>query len=260
MSHLRQTALLEACRTLFGSQLCLSNDFLDSLQPSGVRSAFRNQAKAHHPDRHVGSSAQVRSQQAERFREIRQAYELIIDDLKRRHDKRANPRRPLPKTQPPRRPPQSQRSCSFSTRSGLRPTPLSVPSVPSIPLEFGMYGYYLGKLSYPQLIEALVWQRRQRPTLGAIALRWGWLSELRIARIVEHRGQAMRFGRKAVELGYLQGHQVKALLRHQRSLQQRIGQYFVEQGYLTAAEVEQISSGLERHNARIVRRSRSRQP
>ncbi len=82
-----------------------------------------------------------------------------------------------------------------------------------------MFSYYQGKVSYRQLIEALVWQRRQRPTLGALAQKWGWLSEAKINQILQHRGRAVRFGKKAIELGYLRPHQVDALLQHQRSLQ-----------------------------------------
>ena len=93
-----------------------------------------------------------------------------------------------------------------------------------------MFTYYQGKVTYQQLIEALVWQRRQRPTLGVIAQKWGWLSEAKVAHILGHRGHAIRFGKKAVELGFLKPHQVEVLLQHQRSLQRRIGQHFIDNG------------------------------
>jgi len=121
-----------------------------------------------------------------------------------------------------------------------------------------MFTYYQGKVSYQQLIEALVWQRRQRPTLGAIAHKWGWLSEAKITQVLQHRGHASRFGKKAIELGYLKPHQVEALLQHQRSLQTRIGQYFVEQGLLTEQEADQISMNLKSHNSQLKRRTRNR--
>jgi hypothetical protein len=131
-------------------------------------------------------------------------------------------------------------------------------SIPSIPLEFGMYSFYQGKVTYQQLIEALVWQRRQRPTLGAIAQKWGWLSEAKVTQILGYRGQAVRFGKKAIELGYLKPHQVEALLNYQRTLQKRIGQYFVEKGLLSEAEVNRISQQLTNHNRQISQRTRSR--
>ena len=51
-----EIALLNACRTLFGKEVNLSHEFLYYLQPSGAKTAFRNQAKAHHPDAHASSS------------------------------------------------------------------------------------------------------------------------------------------------------------------------------------------------------------
>ena len=121
-----------------------------------------------------------------------------------------------------------------------------------------MYSYYKGKVSYQQLIEALVWQRRQRPTLGALAEKWGWLSDAKVSQILQHRGHATRFGKKAIELGYLKPHQVDALLKYQRSLQTRLGHYFIEKGLLTEADADQISTNLKNHNNQLQQRTRNR--
>jgi len=248
-----ETALFNACRTLFGNDIQLSQDFLYYLQPSGAKSAFRNQAKAHHPDLHAGSSSQVRKQQTERFREIRQAYELITDFLDKRHLRH----RPSPTVKSARTASPSK-SRTATTRSQHRPHTRPSTSIPSIPLEFGMYSFYKGKITYQQLIEALVWQRRQRPTMGALAQKWGWLTEDKVEQVLKHRGYSMRFGKKAIEMGYLRPHQVDALLQHQRSLQKRIGEFFVENGLLTEKEAEEISQGLKEHNSRLNRRAKTR--
>jgi len=121
-----------------------------------------------------------------------------------------------------------------------------------------MFSYYQGKVTYQQLIEALVWQRRQRPTLGVIAQDWGWLSEAKVTQILGHRGHAVRFGKKAVELGYLRPQQVDTLLRHQRSLQRKIGQYFIEKGLITEEEAHQIAKSLENHNSQVSRHTAGR--
>ncbi len=242
------TTLLNACRTLFGHEVT-SHDFLDCLKPSGARSAFRNQAKTHHPDGYASSSAQVREEQTERFREIRQAYELIIEFLEKR---------PRGQQAAPAWAPESA-AAHQGRRPGRRPSQqkphVRQSAIPAIPLEFGMYSYYQGRVTYQQLIEALVWQGRQRPALGAIAQKWGWLAEARVTQILGHRSYAMRFGKKAVELGYLDQYQVDALLKYQRSLQQRIGRYFVERGLLTEEEADQISQDLASHNSQLGRRS-----
>jgi curved DNA-binding protein CbpA len=247
-----ETTLLAACRTLFGHEVSLNQDFLDYLQPSGAKSAFRSLAKAHHPDGFAQSSAQVRSRQADRFREIRQAYDLIIDFLENRHQ--VEPFLPHYKTSQASK----RRNWSASRHRQSEKPHCRSAVIPSIPLEFGMFSYYQGKVTYQQLIEALVWQRRQRPTLGAIALDWGWLSEARVSQILGHRGHAVRFGKKAVELGYLRPQQVDALLRQQRSLQRKIGQYFIEKGLITEEEAYQIAKSLEHHNSQISRRATNR--
>ena len=246
-----ETAVFSACRTLFGKEVNLSRDFLNYLQPSGAKTAFRNQAKAHHPDAHASSTTQIRKQQTERFREVRQAYDLITEFLDKRHRSRQQT---------------SSRGASQSAshwgrssaqqRKQQRPHPRPI-RVPAIPLEFGMFTYYQGKVTYQQLIEALVWQRRQRPTLGIIARKWGWLSEAKVAQVLGHRGHAVRFGKKAVELGYLKPHQVETLLQHQRSLQTRIGQYFIEKGLLTEKEADLISQSLKSHNGQLNMRAKN---
>jgi len=245
-----ETALFNACRTLFGKEINLSREFLNYLQPSGARTAFRNQAKAHHPDAHANSSAQIRKQQTERFREIRQAYDLVIDFLEKRHGNRQTIAHAWPSQTT-----SHQGSSSTRRRAQQRPQPRPS-SIPSIPLEFGMFSYYQGRVSYRQLIEALVWQRRQRPTLGVIAQNWGWLSDAKVAQIMDHRGHSLRFGKKAVELGYLKPHQVEAMLNYQRSLQQRLGQYFIEKGLLTEAEADQVAQSLKSHNDQVSLRAK----
>ena len=247
-----ETALLNACRTLFGQDACLSPEFLAALQPSGARTAFRNQAKVHHPDAHAGSSPHVRQQQTERFREIHQAYHLLIAFLEKRHH-------PRPTASPPRSASTAAHWWGSAPRQERRNRPQPGPrSIPAIPLEFGMYSFYQGKITYQQLIEALVWQRRQRPALGVIAQQWGWLSETRVAQILGHRGQAVRFGKKAIELGVLKARQVEALLTYQQSQQKRIGAYFVEQGWLSEDEAEQVSRQLKTHNSQVTLQVKSR--
>ena len=80
----------------------------------------------------------------------------------------------------------------------------------------------------------------------------------KVTQILGHRSQAVRFGKKAIELGHLKPHQVEALLNYQRTLQKRIGQYFVEKGLLSDAEANRISQQLTKHNIQISQRTRIR--
>ncbi len=230
-----QYTLLDACRTLFGDQVNLGPEFLAYLQPSGAKVAFRSQAKRHHPDLFAFAPAEVRARQTARFREIHQAYHLLTNYLERR---------PLPHPDLPLRP--------AWQRARRKPSAPSNPrGIPPMPIEFGIFAYYRGQIEYRDLIEALVWQRRQRPALGAIACQWGWLTEEKVRRILGHRGTGGRFGRKAMELGLLSSLQVDVLLRHQRTHQQRLGQYFIERGLMTAIETDRLARDLDRHNSRF---------
>lgn len=245
-----ETALFNACRTLFGPEVSLSREFLCYLQPSGVKVAYRTQAKINHPDRFNNSPPHIRQQQTERFRQIDDAYRLIKSFLDQRH------RYPLLSGKPASRPsaanwrPPARPQASPGQASGGQCRP-----APAIPLEFGMYAYYLGKISYRDLIEALVWQRRQRPVLGEIARRWGWLDEDQVRQVCQYRGQALRFGKKALEMGLLSGLQVDTLIRHQRNLQQRIGAYFIDKGLMTIAEADRLAHDLRVHNRKVLGRS-----
>jgi hypothetical protein len=234
MSFPSQTAILDACRTLFGDEVNLGPEFLGYLQPGGAKSAFRTQVKQHHPDCFPGAPPEVRARQTAHFREIHQAYHLLASYLDQRGRGRP-PAIPVKPSPPPSQPRQHNKT--------------DIRGIPPLPLEFGLFAYYREKIAYRDLIDALVWQRRQRPALGVLACQWGWLSEIKVRRILGHRGTGGRFGRKAVELGLLSPLQVEALLRHQRSHQRRLGQYFVDRGIMTATEADALAIDLQRHNA-----------
>lgn len=249
--RMTESVLLDACRTLFGQDVNLSREFLYGLQPSGAKLAYRTQVKRNHPDHFNDSPQHIRQQQAERFRRIHAAYHLIKGFLDEKYRRRFVPPRPTPPPWPPGHYASSKTPSPSRSNKGNR---TQCTTIPAIQLEFGMYAYYLGKITYQQLIDALIWQRRQRPALGVIARQRGWLSEARVNGILDHRGYAMRFGNKAVELGFLDLGQVQELLAYQQSLQDRLGSYFVGQGLLTEEEADRISVELASHNSRALKR------
>jgi len=233
MSPLSETALLNACQTLFGDELELSREFLWYLQPSGVKSAYRLRAKEAHPDLHSAATPHLKQQQTACFQQINQAYDLLCAFFAERE--KGN--RTVQETQP-----HAPAGRWKETADG---------SLPERPLEFGHYLFSRGIIAYRQLIDALVWQRRQRPTIGELAQRFGWLSADAASRIGRDRGPYARFGERAVRLGLLKPGQVRSLLLHQRTLHRRIGSYFIEQGILSEAEIERFASQLDEHNSRV---------
>jgi hypothetical protein len=103
-------------------------------------------------------------------------------------------------------------------------------------------------------VEAIAWQRAQRPPVGRIAVEWGFLEPDDVARILEERrarsAGGVPFGEFAVRLGYLTSFQVLAVLGRQLRQQRRIGEFFVAQGLVEADEIDDLRRRLARHNAR----------
>lgn len=249
MSSFAETELLDACRVLFSTELQINRDFLYYIQPCGVKSAYRQKAKETHPDRFIGAAPEECERRTELFRDVSQAYQLL-DAFSSAEKKKIwspadwnagfnqhRPSTPNPTYSNPR-----------DTRSNPFETDESPFSLPKRHLETGLYLYYRGVISYAEMIEALVWQRRQRPIIGTLAERWGWLKAYDVQAINRMSGRRGRFGARAVDLGYLTQFQVQVLLRHQRQLQKRFGQYFVEQGMLSVAEIEAYIREQKQHN------------
>ena len=198
-----------------------------------VREAFRRRALEAHPDR-ARALGRSEASLAEEFRALFAAYRLLSRDgpPPSPGEARDEPRRPG-------RPPQDH----------VHRAPL-----PHRTLLFAEYVYYSGRASWRNLVEAVAWQRRQRPALGRIAVEWGHLSEEEVRAILDERrrdGAAGEpFGAYARRKGFLTGGQLLALLGRQRRQQRRIGEFFVESGILREAEVRALDDDLARHNAR----------
>lgn len=244
-----ETEVLAACRTLFGSGVRLSRDFLNYLQPSGAKSVYRKRAKETHPDLFASLAPAEQKTKSDNFRELSKAYEVVTSFLKARekgefnfgnqyHTGYHHQHRTTPK---PRR---RQRSDTNNKR-------FYQGNLPQNELGIGIFLYYRGKIPYSALIQSLVWQRRQRPSIGDIANKWGWLEERDITRIIRCRAYPGRFGDRATRLGLLSPQQVRTLLFFQRSQQQRLGEYFVEKGFLSAEEMDLMVEELREHNLQV---------
>ena len=236
-----EARVIDACRTLFGSDVSVSREFLLYLQPSGAKAAFRKIAKETHPDLFAAEPADIQERQNALFREVLQAYELLNSFFKQRTSGLWMPSDRF-STNDLRR--QARRAAAQRARfyDGQLPPRL---------LEIGLYLYYRGKIPYHALIDALVWQRGQRPVIGVIAQRWNWLDDAAVREVLTMRGRPLRFGEKAVELGLLNPFHVKAILWYQRSQQERLGGFFVQRGYVTAEEMERLVKEMQSHNSRI---------
>ncbi|MCK4503300.1 MAG: J domain-containing protein [Desulfuromonadales bacterium] len=238
MPQVSEIEVFRACRTLFGTEIQLNQDFLVYLQPAGVRTAYRKKAKTTHPDCFAVATGATQTKQHRLFQDLNQAHQTVQSYLKQRkkfpsgHFSRSHTAYT-----------QAKRRRQDHTVKQRRHSPL-----PMRPLQFGQFLYYQGIIPFNAMITAITWQRRQRPALGEIAKRWGWLNDSDIKTIINYRNGIKKFGERAEQLGLLTPLQVRTLLFHQRSRQKQLGQYFIEQGYVDERTLNQQLLKLAEHN------------
>lgn len=130
--------------------------------------------------------------------------------------------------------------------------------IPNRQLLFGQYLYYSGAISWRQLIDALVWQRQQRPMIGQLAKEWGLLTDEQVRTVLQVRRDSGRYDIKfadfAQELGFLTAQDKIALCGRLKVMQKPLGQYFIETGLFTEQALNQLLLGHRRHNWRASQR------
>jgi curved DNA-binding protein CbpA len=240
MSQVSEAEVFRACRTLFGSDLQLSHDFLNYLQPDGVRSAYRKKAKVVHPDKFSVAAADVMARQKRLFQDLNHAHHTVLNYLEQRQI--------LSRSRHYR---SRSRSTSQQSQRHEAPKPRQHNGpLPAHPLQFGIFLYYRGVIPFKTLINAIAWQRQQRPNLGDIAKRWGWLNDEQIKAIIFYRGGTKRFGEKAEKLGMLTASQVRTMLYYQRTQQLQLGQYFIRHNIFDETALNQYLQQLSEHNSK----------
>jgi hypothetical protein len=223
-----------------------------------LRTTYRRRAMETHPDR-ARAVGRTESDLAREFRKVADAYRVLsglVAGPLPAPAPRAAPPPPPPRARPAPRPrpaapgrPRAAEGAAPRVRVAVRPEDL-----PRRRLRLAEYLYYSGRVPWTALVEAVAWQRSQRPALGRLAVDWGFLSPGDVASILERRRAAdqarIPFGEYAVRLGYLTSFQLLALLGRQLRLQRRIGEFFVARGFLADGEIDEIRRRLARHNAR----------
>lgn len=225
----------QACRLLFGEGTPVSREFIDYMQPEGLKMAFRTLALETHPDR-AATLGLRQDVLAARFRQVHQAYELLkpyVSGEKKTPEPFVSPARPA-------RPASSKSSARKKrehSKANPQPQRNSTPDgkdfyyggrLPRHRMRFGQYLYYRQLISWNTLIGALVWQKSVRPRLGSIAIEKGWLAEWQ-ARAIQSSMSAQEFwGEAAIRMGLLDESQIRALLGWQRLQGPLLGRYFTE--------------------------------
>lgn len=239
--------LFKACESLFGTDIDVSVEFLRYLKPSGVKAAYRKKALETHPDRAAVMAGQA-DFMADRFKEVSLAYQLLQEFLSAPWKYSLDESGALYERKRPAARPAARRKTA-----GAKVEPRYAGRMPARRLLFGQYLYYAGHLSLSTLIKAIVWQRLQRPSVGAIAVSWGWLEGGDIVDILRRRNYGEKFGECAFRLGRLSRYQLTQVLEKQKQVQPLIGKYFMEQNILSMPELFNQIADMKMHNKKFWR-------
>jgi len=273
--------LYRACEVIFGPELDISRDFLEYIQLSGVKAAYRKRALETHPDRFAAADhAAAEGQSGAVFHDVQQAYESLRQYLEARDRGFKLPgRRPVPPgsgntARQPRRNTGRGTGCNagqgaatgFKAGRDTTGTPRCFKNIdqlhqgplPNRRLELGQFLYYSGLASWRTIVKALAWQRGRRPRIGEISRRFGLLSEQDVARVLRHQQPGQRFGEAAQAMGLLTEPQVRLLLQTQKRLQHKFGEYFLKEKILTPGKLARLLTALHRHNNRMHRKFNGR--
>jgi len=116
--------------------------------------------------------------------------------------------------------------------------------LPQTELLLAQYLYYCGHITLQSLLEALQWQRKQRPSFGQIALDWQIITKENIVTILKEKNYRELFGECAFRLGYINHFQYRAILAKQFNRQLPIGRYFIERGILKEDSMDKLHEDL----------------
>lgn len=249
--------LLHACETIFGRDVKVSPDFLKYLQPVGVKTAFRKKALETHPDRAVLMDSLTRDFHAE-FIDVRQAYETLLffvnakqvmqpDDEFFRDSRKQNA------SPDPRNPRKDGGEKNTHKKKKRHSDHFHTGHMPRGNLMFGQFLYYSGLISWQTLIEAVCWQRRQRPLIGQIAVSWGLISYPDVLKILTLRTFDEKFGECALRARYISSFELFALIGKQKKLQRPFGEYFIERGLLSHPTITDMVRKQQMHNMTALR-------
>ncbi|KJR43280.1 molecular chaperone DnaJ [Candidatus Magnetoovum chiemensis] len=84
MQTFTESELYNACKVLFGTSIRADRRFLEYIQASGLKSAFRKKAMDTHPDRFATMDEEYQKTCAVQFREVTEAYDKLNNYIKLR--------------------------------------------------------------------------------------------------------------------------------------------------------------------------------
>lgn len=275
--------LYQSCRVLFGLD-SISRDFLEHVQISGLKSAYRKKARETHPDMKENADERAQKKSADQFCLVRQSYEQMTGYLSAKEKGfRFPPKtRPIPKRYPAQSQPEQhhnqqtwttvQQQDNAQTRQTNASTQVNNKknskifqawqyntlyrgAIPDGKLLLGHFLYYSGAITWRDLAKALVWQRNSRPRIGDIAIRLGWMTKNHVLTAMNRRKPFEKIGESARRLGLITKSQFNTLIFLQKRVQNKLGIFFIKQNILSLKALNYHLASHHRHNCGIRRQS-----
>lgn len=258
--------IIRSCHILFGLEVQATPAFLNYLQLSGVKTAFRRKAFATHPDIVTRDPSMVAGCSSHSFQDVKEAYDLLTGYIHRR-EKSTRLHKPYGATPFVRQNYPAgngnRHDTVFTSGQGMsgknthpgsgfqnnRTRSFFQGTLPPYPLLFGRFLYYSGIISWFNISQALVWQKTQRPLVGELGRRMGWLTMLETMQILK-KGKNSQFGETALQMGFLSELQIRSILLRQKQLHKKIGSFFLEHDILSPEELQFLVVQQRLHNAR----------
>lgn len=225
-------AIKKACKVLFGEENIAHGDPLERLDRESIQAAYRIRAKESHPDRAALVSLPPEELE-EKFLQVDSAYRMLLEAVDKRLQQSSGP------------------VINDVTLRRTRKATARTMEVPPVELQLGQYLFYRGKITIPQLLEALNWQRSSRPPLGALAADMGFIQRKDLLAIIRKKEPSEKFGSAAVRLGYLNSFQLRNILQEQQEIQPGLGSFFARNQILSEHELAGLVDDLNSHNARV---------
>jgi hypothetical protein len=259
----KEQQLVRACEILFGPEPHISLEFLDYLQLSGLKSAYRKRALETHPDRLIGSGHTLRMETAERFHRVRSAYENLACFLNAResqspsgsrqserevHSRTGCRQNPIFRQTTAGPAPFPHNTCRDTGSSYSSTENLYHGALPHRRLLFGHFLYYSGLANWRTITRILIWQKTGRPRLGELGLRLGMLSAEDITCILRNKAPMQLFGQTAHRLGILSEYQLRVLMFHQQRQQKKFGAILLEKQLVSEQELQELLFAFTQHN------------
>ncbi|MBK8171882.1 MAG: J domain-containing protein [Sandaracinaceae bacterium] len=183
-----------ACDLVFGVGIIAPDELRCKVTPVVLKAIYRRRVREVHPDR--ASALGVSSATLhELFRKMQSAFELV------------------------------QRVVVEGVAVSGDPTPAR--------FRFAEFLVRTGRISRDTMVEAVRWQRRQRPSVGRLAVEAGFMTDDQVWEVLHERRKSHAFAERFVEFackrGYLSQMQASAVVAKQERMHRRIGEYFIEQ-------------------------------